>query len=651
MKLHFKAAWKSITSLSCPDLPALTVITGPNGSGKTHLLEAIHQGHVTADALPKEATTYYQVKDFRVSASELKQTAPRPNTHVRSLLSKLSSLAALAAASHMDLFGDRWLEVLALAKKYSFSPETFDNKLLKKLHDAEVLDDALATALNTYRAKWHPQPRASLTKEETNELTSVVDLANHLGKSVYALDLHDVYEHFDFLRAAKNRTTSSLSLNLTDAFRSYLLRFNRNRYNCYLAIQFNEDIPFLSDADFESKYGKPPWILLNEILGTTHDLRYVFPPPQNEHSTNPDDCAYVAELLDVEKHEPRDLDVLSSGEHVLLKLASSIYVSDNFESDRLPRLLLLDEVDSVLHPKMIARFLSLVRDRICRDRGIGVLLASHAPTTVALPPEDSIFVMDNRKGTLSRAPKEAVLDALCEGVVRISERKRFIFVEGLRDQRFYQMTFRRLVELSKVPTQPALLFEFPKPEKTVAAVGKQEVAKLANIMRQSGLSEMFGGLIDCDGEGVSQDNLFSTIRWEVENWLFDPLAVAIAALAQGRTIVPALGFLDKSQAYKLEKVPIENLQNVVNEICERIQTSIESMEKELLGLRACGYANGITLNMPRWVYEYPGKRIEQAMYAEFDGSIINQESCILAYTHADFIPADLGDLFRAMQAA
>ena len=49
MKLALKSEYKSIKSLDSGDLPDFTVLTGLNGSGKSHLLEAISNGHITID--------------------------------------------------------------------------------------------------------------------------------------------------------------------------------------------------------------------------------------------------------------------------------------------------------------------------------------------------------------------------------------------------------------------------------------------------------------------------------------------------------------------------------------------------------------------------------------------------------------------------
>src|SRR5690349_3868656 len=42
MEIKFEGKYKSITSFNWPDIPEFVVITGPNGTGKSQLLDLIH---------------------------------------------------------------------------------------------------------------------------------------------------------------------------------------------------------------------------------------------------------------------------------------------------------------------------------------------------------------------------------------------------------------------------------------------------------------------------------------------------------------------------------------------------------------------------------------------------------------------------------
>lgn len=51
IKLTFASPYLSISSFPNTSLPSFTLITGLNGSGKTHLLKAIGQGLVRAEGI------------------------------------------------------------------------------------------------------------------------------------------------------------------------------------------------------------------------------------------------------------------------------------------------------------------------------------------------------------------------------------------------------------------------------------------------------------------------------------------------------------------------------------------------------------------------------------------------------------------------
>jgi ABC-type cobalamin/Fe3+-siderophores transport system ATPase subunit len=56
MRLEFVSPYLSIEAFPSIDLPPFTVISGLNGVGKTHLLQAITQGKISVDIAPQESS-------------------------------------------------------------------------------------------------------------------------------------------------------------------------------------------------------------------------------------------------------------------------------------------------------------------------------------------------------------------------------------------------------------------------------------------------------------------------------------------------------------------------------------------------------------------------------------------------------------------
>ena len=114
-----------------------------------------------------------------------------------------------------------------------------------------------------------------------------------------------------------------------------------------------------------------------------------------------------------------DFTNLSSGERVLMALVASIYKSssDNY----FPDVLLLDELDASLHPSMMKNMLAVIRD-IFLSKGVKVILVTHSPTTIALSPENSIFVMNRAGiGRIEKRSRNEALSILTEGFATLEE--------------------------------------------------------------------------------------------------------------------------------------------------------------------------------------------------------------------------------------
>ena len=66
MKLVFQKKHFSITALEPTELPAFTVLTGVNGSGKSHLLEAINLKAVKVADKENPRIVLFNYENFRL---------------------------------------------------------------------------------------------------------------------------------------------------------------------------------------------------------------------------------------------------------------------------------------------------------------------------------------------------------------------------------------------------------------------------------------------------------------------------------------------------------------------------------------------------------------------------------------------------------
>ena len=132
---------------------------------------------------------------------------------------------------------------------------------------------------------------------------------------------------------------------------------------------------------------KPPWILFNEILETARfNYRTVYINSKNEES--PDEV----KLLSNDNNIAISFNDLSSGESTIMALIFALYSSSN--NGKFPEVILFDEPDAHLHPSLADLFLNVVKDTIVRKNGVKVIMTTHSPSTVALAPEESIYLMN-----------------------------------------------------------------------------------------------------------------------------------------------------------------------------------------------------------------------------------------------------------------
>ena len=430
MQLTFRSPHLSIKSLDAPPLPSFAVLIGRNGVGKTQLLGAIKNGSVSS--LEKWTIEQYDIDSFRPPSSKASDWG--------------SSLAASTAAqiyfrgpgptAPADIAGTIYKET---AKSFGLSDDS-DSRFefatqLKRAMDASQtrilvsplrgisgdakLDDAIefyTGALAEHVIGQLRSQNADQRKQSNN--ARLVTLAMKLaGKLAHELD------QSDFLRAAHHEG-DTIANTLNEAFTRY-------KVDQYSWAHSESEVPGRGDvATLMQAYRdnhKPPWETLREILshmreevGSDELFNFDFSDPEHDqlnHATH-SQYSFRTSMTNRSTSDRYNVDTLSSGESVLMCLCLIWF--DQELGRRRPDLLLLDELDALLHPSMVSALVSCLK-RLFVANGTHVLLATHSASTVAALSDNEIFRLTRRGGDLKLGPvpRSEAVEELSDGIATL----------------------------------------------------------------------------------------------------------------------------------------------------------------------------------------------------------------------------------------
>ena len=179
-------------------------------------------------------------------------------------------------------------------------------------------------------------------------------------------------------------------------------------------------------TEYRTKY-RPPWKTLREILSAMRDAAggdglfdFDFSDPDDYvlHMGNHERFSFKAEMTNRTTGAQYELDSLSSGERVLMALCLASF--NQYLGRRRPKLLLLDELDAVLHPSMVAALVRTLKTLFV-PQGTKVLMTSHSAMTVAALDEADIFrvVRTGSNVKVSPATKSEAINELSEGLATV----------------------------------------------------------------------------------------------------------------------------------------------------------------------------------------------------------------------------------------
>ena len=370
IRLQFNRPYLSIKEFESIELPSFTVLTGVNGSGKSHLLRAITQEDLSLTLTGIKTPTSVLVdarSSFQFGGGPEKQTSIAKN--------------------------DLWVDFQPL------------QKMAQKNSRIRADNDQILAYVNN--------------KHKLFRFSRRILLAAVLEKMANTLDLQAMDENrFKSAIPVHIYDESDISVNYSHIAWGYYKKYLHNKL---LQIQHEEGrikTPPLTDAAFQESHGEEPWNMLNRILKLKFGSPYRVDNPYGMDIHG----KYMARFHrdGMENDEKIDFQNFSSGEKAIMAIVMALYRKKTSGASTFPNVLLLDEPDSHLHPSLSENMVSAIVDDFVRDKEINVIWVTHSPSTVAYAPEESIYVMNplnSGKPRIEKQSKAAAISILSDGVI------------------------------------------------------------------------------------------------------------------------------------------------------------------------------------------------------------------------------------------
>lgn len=595
MELHPQRGHKSIEVFPSIALPDFVVITGENGAGKSHLLEAvasqaIHHSFGGGQDDMRYLTTEQLGAPLEFSGGEESRDA---------------QVARLEATV-------RQIDQIRMQSPYN-TPQGARDGVYSFLQSSGLTVEGIGDL-----ERRSSKPLADWTHE---------DFAAHTPADFGGID--------------------PFAVRVGDVFSRYNQMLMNNSVNRLLA---SEGQPYsaLAPAEFIAEFGKPPWDLFNEALQAV-GLRYRFQPPVL--SALP--LVGPPVLLDPISGVQLNVSMLSTGERALLSIAMSLYsVTNRRGLMKMPRLVLLDEPDAALHPSMIRSLITLLLESFVRDLGVGVIMTTHSPTTVALAPEESLYVMykDRDPRLQAAASQDAALSHLLVGVPSVSvraENRRVILVESPHDERRY--TAIETLLQGELDSERSLVFMAAGG--SVSTGGSVPVIDLVSRLRSNGNSYVWGMVDRDDSAREPHANVvYNAERYTIENFVLDPLSIGLLLLSESHAVVAAAitpaNFVSFDAAIGGQA------------LVDLIVSSVAAEKDDDITETVVSYVGGFELRLPSFWLNSKGKELATRLRSTFPSLNAYRDNDILMdaiirriwSTRLNVVPASIVDTLRRLLA-
>lgn len=450
MKIKFEQPYLSIQSFNDFELDDFSLLTGLNGVGKTHLLKALQTGKARIEGIDKQEIVYFNYNDFVIKpgtdqSNAIVQQQRSTINQNRSNLHAIYNQHLEQVKANVNSFQDPFEYALGISILNQLN-ESFETDIGSR-DDFELLSSIFENLENGFNIA-ELKGRISeafflflnfvLSKGGNVEEITFENTKNQYdaikGQLSYQLKEKDKnYYEFIGQNIATDKNLLKLNANdfesinlfaseIADEVKNYAVLQCNNDFNEIRTTKRGKNLTYLSTEEFINKHGKHPLDVLNEVLNEYDCNGYYFEP--NVFYPDPtqdlDKVVIPIQLVHKEKGYTTSLNQLSSGEQTLLAIALMVYKAR--KGNILPRVLLLDEVDSALHPSMINKLLHVIKQVFVKERRMKVIMVTHSPSTVALYPQKEVYIVDNNtEALISKKPKQEAIEFLSEGFATLEQ--------------------------------------------------------------------------------------------------------------------------------------------------------------------------------------------------------------------------------------
>ena len=446
MRIELNQPYKSISTLTTEELPDFALLIGRNGAGKTQLLDALKEGQATIPDIGVDEIEKYDMVDFRspntgganrnvnqfaqMTADVYLLSPPGGQPPIETAAAIFDQFAGeierdSGAQAREDFERNLKDEIQQLPDFAVFAVDGREPSYNRTLYE-QVLAPLIPENTGSRGRRSSDQPKNRFNGNQAALLSAAMKLTGRLP--------HELTQ--DDIMRASHYEGATLSNSVSAVFAAYKV----DQYIWAHKRIETERVGFAElITEYRTKY-PPPWKDLGEILSAMRDAAgndglfdfdFSDPGDYELHMGNYERFSFRAEMTNRTTGAKYELDSLSSGEKVLMALCLASF--NQYLGRRLPKLLLLDELDAVLHPSMVAALVRTLKT-LFLPKGTKVLMTSHSPMTVATLDEADIFQVVRTGGSVKVSPttKSEAINELSEGLATVDMGLRIAAYDGAK---------------------------------------------------------------------------------------------------------------------------------------------------------------------------------------------------------------------------